>query len=59
MNTLRLHHERFQVQQASACSIWFVMGMPGSLASDLGNLPGAYAPCGSVSFVTKNPEGDR
>ena len=59
MNTLRLNHERFQVQQASACSTWFVVGMPGSLASDLGNLPGVYAPRGIASFVTKNPEGDR
>lgn len=67
MTSLRLHRERFQVQQASARSVWFVdaqAGMPGSLVSGLGTLPGGYLPCGispffAPRFATKNPEVDR
>lgn len=74
MTSLRLHRERFQVQQASARSVWGVFvtktaGMPGSLVSGLGTLPGGYLPCGISPFfaplfatkspAAKNPEVDR
>jgi len=59
MISLRLHRERFQAQQASARSTWFVTSEQGSLGRGLATIPGGYAPCGLVTKPAKNLGVDR